>query len=49
MAGSARGDAGARGYLSGRPVALVECGDIADPRDVDTPDQLARAQLDQPG
>jgi CTP:molybdopterin cytidylyltransferase MocA len=37
------GDAGARGYLAGHPdLALVECGDLADPDDVDTPDQLAR-------
>ena len=36
-------DAGARGYLHGNPdVALVECGDVADGRDVDTPEQLAR-------
>ena len=39
---SSVGDAGARGYLAGNPgVALVECGDVADPDDVDTPDQLA--------
>ena len=38
---AAHGDAGARGYLAGRPdVRLVECGDLADPDDVDTPDQL---------
>ena len=41
VAGSASGDAGARGYLSGRSdVELVECGDIAVPDDVDTPAQL---------
>lgn len=41
-AGAAVGDAGARGYLAGRPdVLLVECGDLADPDDVDTPEQLA--------
>jgi CTP:molybdopterin cytidylyltransferase MocA len=40
---SASGDAGARGYLAAHPaVLLVECGDIADPEDVDTPEQLAR-------
>ncbi|WP_312859211.1 nucleotidyltransferase family protein [Pseudonocardia xinjiangensis] len=40
---AATGDAGARGYLSGHPdLALVECGDLADPDDVDTPEQLAR-------
>ena len=39
---AAVGDAGARGYLAGRAdVALVECGDLADPDDVDTPEQLA--------
>ncbi len=38
----ATGDAGARGYLAGNPaVELVECGDVADPDDVDTPDQLS--------
>ena len=38
---SARGDAGARGYLAGHPaLRLVECGDLADPRDVDTPAAL---------
>lgn len=42
VAASATGDAGARGYLSGNPaVELVECADIADPDDVDTPAQLA--------
>ena len=36
------GDAGARGYLAGRAdVVLVECGDLADADDVDTPEQLA--------
>jgi CTP:molybdopterin cytidylyltransferase MocA len=41
---SAAGDAGARGFLAGNPaVRLVECGDVAEPDDVDTPDQLARA------
>nr|WP_275404306.1 nucleotidyltransferase family protein [Pseudonocardia acidicola] len=40
---SAAGDAGARGYLAGHPaLRLVECGDLADPQDVDTPEQLAR-------
>jgi CTP:molybdopterin cytidylyltransferase MocA len=39
---AAVGDAGARGYLAGRgDVVLVECGDLADPDDVDTPEQLA--------
>ena len=39
---AAAGDAGARGYLAGRAdVTLVECGDLAAPDDVDTPEQLA--------
>lgn len=39
----ATGDAGARAYLAGHPaLTLVECGDIATPDDVDTPEQLAR-------
>jgi nicotine blue oxidoreductase len=39
---TAVGDAGARGYLAGRrDVVLVECGDLADADDVDTPEQLA--------
>lgn len=43
---SARGDAGARGYLAGNPaLRLVECADVADPRDVDTPDALARFRI----
>jgi CTP:molybdopterin cytidylyltransferase MocA len=41
--GSAQGDAGARDYLRGNPaVELVECGDVATPDDVDTPDALRR-------
>lgn len=40
---AAVGDAGARGYLAGHPaLTLVECGDVADPGDIDTPEQLAR-------
>jgi len=43
VAAQAHGDAGARGYLRGNPaVTLVECGDVATPEDVDTPEQLAR-------
>jgi CTP:molybdopterin cytidylyltransferase MocA len=43
VAASASGDAGARGYLAGNPaVELVECGDVAEPVDIDTPEQLAR-------
>lgn len=48
VSGTATGDAGARGYLAGNPaVELVECGDVADPDDVDTPDQLARARSER--
>jgi nicotine blue oxidoreductase len=40
---TATGDAGARAYLAGNPdLELVECGDLAVPDDVDTPEQLAR-------
>jgi CTP:molybdopterin cytidylyltransferase MocA len=40
---AATGDAGARAYLAGHPaLELVECGDVADPDDVDTPEALAR-------
>jgi nicotine blue oxidoreductase len=40
---SATGDSGARTYLSGHPdLELVECGDLAVPDDVDTPEQLER-------
>lgn len=43
---SASGDAGARGYLAGHPaLELVECGDVADPDDVDTPEALARFRI----
>ncbi|MDN5894983.1 MAG: nucleotidyltransferase family protein [Nocardioides sp.] len=33
---TATGDKGARAYLAGRPVDLVECGDLATGRDVDS-------------
>lgn len=36
VAAVARGDRGARDYLAAHPVALVECGDLASGRDVDT-------------
>ena len=40
---AATGDAGARRYLAGHPaLELVECGDVADPDDVDTPEALER-------
>ena len=42
---SARGDAGARSYLAAATVELVECGDVADPHDVDTPEQLAHRRI----
>lgn len=37
---SARGDRGARGYLDEHPPLVVECGDLATGRDMDTPEQL---------
>jgi CTP:molybdopterin cytidylyltransferase MocA len=37
---SARGDRGARDYLSAHGVVDVECGDLADGADIDTPDAL---------
>lgn len=49
VAGEAHADAGARGYLAGHPaLELVECGDVAVPDDVDTPEQLARAVTAKP-
>jgi nicotine blue oxidoreductase len=40
---AATGDSGARAYLAGHPdLELVECGDVAVPDDVDTPEQLDR-------
>ncbi|MFC5237886.1 nucleotidyltransferase family protein [Pseudonocardia zijingensis] len=46
---AATGDAGARGYLAGHPdLELVECGDLAEPDDVDTPEQLAEALRRRP-
>lgn len=40
---AAVGDAGARAYLAGHPaLRLVECGDLATPDDVDTPEALRR-------
>ena len=42
VAAVATGDAGARDYLKGHAgLELVECGDIAKPDDVDTPEALA--------
>lgn len=37
---SARGDRGARDYLREHPPVLVECGDLATGRDVDTREEL---------
>jgi CTP:molybdopterin cytidylyltransferase MocA len=38
------GDVGARAFLAAHPelVTSVECGDIGDPADIDTPEDLAR-------
>ncbi|GAA3045643.1 nucleotidyltransferase family protein [Kitasatospora albolonga] len=41
-AAGAVGDAGARALLAAHPVELVECGDVAVPDDLDTPEDLAR-------
>ncbi|MFJ1702493.1 NTP transferase domain-containing protein [Kitasatospora sp. NPDC088346] len=43
-ASTAVGDAGARALLAAHPQALrlVECGDVAGPEDLDTPEDLAR-------
>jgi CTP:molybdopterin cytidylyltransferase MocA len=37
---SAQGDQGARNYLAGHEVTAVECGDLSDGVDIDTPDLL---------
>jgi CTP:molybdopterin cytidylyltransferase MocA len=37
---TATGDAGARGYLAGRAVGLIESADLGSGEDVDTPEQL---------
>lgn len=44
IAASACGDQGAREYLRehARDITLVECGDIAEPADIDTPADLTR-------
>jgi CTP:molybdopterin cytidylyltransferase MocA len=49
VSAAAVGDAGARAYLSGHPeLKLIECGDLATPDDVDTPEQLARVAHELP-
>lgn len=50
IAASAQGDVGARAFLAAhaREVRLVECGDIADNNDIDTPADLWRL-ADGPG
>jgi CTP:molybdopterin cytidylyltransferase MocA len=48
VAAVATGDAGARDYLAGHPdLALVECGDVASPGDIDTPEALTRFRAAQ--
>lgn len=42
ITGYAQGDRGARDYLAGRSVRLVECGDLATGKDVDHPSDLSR-------
>lgn len=44
VAATAAGDQGARRYLREHSsgITLVECADVADPGDIDTPDDLAR-------
>ncbi len=44
VAAEASGDRGARGYLARNSahIRLVDCGDIANPADIDTPADLAR-------
>ncbi|WP_308198079.1 nucleotidyltransferase family protein [Saccharopolyspora soli] len=39
---AATGDAGARGYLKGRDVALVFCDDVSEGFDIDQPEDLRR-------
>ncbi|WP_340556728.1 nucleotidyltransferase family protein [Streptomyces sp. GSL17-111] len=46
VAGAASGDQGARAYLRAHAagLTLVECGDVADPADIDTPADLSRLE-----
>lgn len=51
VAGSAGGDRGARTYLRAHAgqTLLVECADVADPADIDTPDDLRLLAPPRPG
>ncbi|MFC7220845.1 NTP transferase domain-containing protein [Streptomyces polyrhachis] len=51
VADSARGDRGARAYLREHTgeLTLVECGDVADPADIDTPADLRLLDRDYGG
>ena len=46
IAASAMGDRGARAYLKAHEaeITLVECGDVAEPYDIDTEADLGRLQ-----
>ncbi|GAB7105446.1 nucleotidyltransferase family protein [Streptomyces phaeofaciens JCM 4814] len=46
VAASATGDRGARAYLAAHreAITLVECGDVARPHDIDTPEDLAHLE-----
>ena len=46
IAATATGDRGARAYLKehGGALTLVECGDVAEPYDIDTPEDLAHLE-----
>ena len=45
VAATARGDRGARDHLRATPHLLVECGDLATGRDVDTAEDLRRGMM----
>lgn len=46
---SSGGDSGGRAYLGSRAVSIVECGDLGDSSDVDTPADLRRYLAAHPG